>query len=98
MEIEWSFRARTDIQELHAYISKDSPYYARQFVERILGAVDILRSHPQIGRILPEANRENMRELLVNNYRIIYLLKPNQVFIVTVIHGSRDLAKEIFSL
>ena len=37
-----------------------------------------------------------MRELIYQGYRIIYLTRPERVFIVTVIHGSRNLAaKEI---
>jgi plasmid stabilization system protein ParE len=42
MIIEWSYRARTDLQDLHTYISKDSPNYAKQFVERIFVAVEKL--------------------------------------------------------
>jgi plasmid stabilization system protein ParE len=35
-----------------------------------------------------------LRELIYRGYRIIYLTKPDRVFIVTIIHGSRDLAGE----
>ena len=30
MDIEWSLQAQTDLQCLHSYISKNSPFYARQ--------------------------------------------------------------------
>ncbi|MCA9468426.1 MAG: type II toxin-antitoxin system RelE/ParE family toxin [Nitrospira sp.] len=72
MKIEWSNRSRNDLQDLQAYISKDSPYYAKQFLERIFMAVEKLETHPKIGRIVPEANREDVRELLFHNYRIMY--------------------------
>ena len=91
MPVEWSARARTDLKELHAYIAQDSPYYARRFVERIFQSVETLTDHPQIGRKVPEADREDIRELLFQNYRVIYRIKPEYVYIVTVIHGSRDL-------
>lgn len=90
MTIEWSFRAKTDLQDLHTYISKDSPYYAKQFLERIFIAVEKLATHPKMGRTVPEANREDVRELLFYNYRIMYQLQPKHIFIVTDIHGSRD--------
>ncbi|WP_447968576.1 type II toxin-antitoxin system RelE/ParE family toxin [Nitrospira sp. M1] len=64
MDIEWSLQAKTDLQSLHTYISKDSPFYARQFVERILVAVEKLQLHPKIGRMVPEAARENVRECI----------------------------------
>ena len=92
MAIEWSARARTDLRELRTYIAQGSPYYARRFVEKIFKAVESLTEHPQIGRKVPEADREDIRELIFQNYRIIYRIKPEHVYIVTVLHGSRDLA------
>lgn len=93
MDIEWSLQAQTDLQGLYSYISKDSPFYARQFVERIFLAVEKLRLHPKIGRVVPEAHREDVRELLFHNYRIMYVLETKRIYIVTVIHGSRDLSQ-----
>lgn len=92
MAIEWSARARTDLRELRAYIAQDSPHYARQFVEKIFKSVETLAQHPQIGRKVPEADREDIRELIFQNYRIIYRIAPEHIYIVTVLHGSRDLA------
>ena len=91
MAIRWAERARTDVRELRAYIAQDSPYYARQFVARILRAVDKLVDHPKIGRPVPEAEREDVRELLVQPYRIIYVIQSTTIHIVTVVHGARDL-------
>ena len=95
MVVEWSARARTDLRELHTYIAHDSPYYARRFVEKIFKAVEALTDHPQIGRKVPEADREDIRELLFQNYRIIYRIKPEHVYIVTVLHGGRDLSGQV---
>lgn len=91
--IEWSRRARTDIRDLKTYIAKDSPYYARHFTERIIASVEKLKQFPKIGRVVPEAeDRDDVRELVYQGYRIIYLIRPEHIFIVTIIHGSRDLA------
>lgn len=93
MVIEWSRRARTDIRDLKAYIAKDSPYYALRFTERIVASVEKLADFPKIGRLVPEAKgRDDVRELIYQGYRIIYLTQPEWVFIVTIIHGSRNLA------
>ncbi|WP_372720737.1 type II toxin-antitoxin system RelE/ParE family toxin [Immundisolibacter sp.] len=93
MPIRWAERARTDVRDLRSYIAQDSPYYARQFVARILRAVDKLVDHPKIGRLVPEAEREDVRELLVQPYRIIYVVQSTTIHIVTVAHGARDLAR-----
>lgn len=93
MALRWAERARTDVRELRTYIAQDSPYYARQFVARIFRAVDKLVDHPKIGRPVPEAEREDVRELLVQPYRIIYVVQSTTIHIVTVVHGARDLAR-----
>jgi plasmid stabilization system protein ParE len=92
VEIEWSERAVADIRDLNAYIANDSPYYARQFTGRIIGSVERLTEFPKLGRVVPEADgRDDVRELIYRGYRIIYLLQPDRVFVVTVVHGRRDL-------
>jgi plasmid stabilization system protein ParE len=91
MVIEWSARARADIRDLRAYIAKDSPHYARRFIEKIFRAAETLTANPQIGRKVPEADRNDIRELVFRNYRIIYRPTAEKIYIVTVLHGSRNL-------
>jgi plasmid stabilization system protein ParE len=47
-----------------------------------------------MGRPVPEANRDDIRELIHQGYRIIYKLDDalQIAAVVTVIHGSRDLS------
>ncbi|GJL53085.1 MAG: plasmid stabilization protein [Nitrospirales bacterium] len=94
MRVEWSLHARTDLRELKAYIAKDSPFYARRFIERIITAVGKLSQPPHLGRLVPEAQRDDVRELLIQHYRVIYQTKDERLCIVTVVHGSRDLIKQ----
>lgn len=93
MRIEWSQRSRSDLRNLKRYIALDSPLYARQFTERLIASVEKLQDHPHIGRPVPEAEpQDDLRELIYQGYRILYQATTNKVRIVTVIHGSRDLA------
>lgn len=93
MRVRWSDIAEADLDQIYDYIARDVPYYAEQFVDRLIEAVGVLQEHPQIGRRVPEAeNREDVRELIFQSYRVIYLLETEQAHILTVIHGSRDLA------
>lgn len=49
-----------------------------------------------MGRLVPEADRDDVRELIFQGYRIIYRTKPRRVQIITVLHGSRNLTgKEV---
>jgi plasmid stabilization system protein ParE len=44
-----------------------------------------------MGRGVPEIDRHDIREVIVQNYRIIYRLLPDEVEILTVHHGARPL-------
>jgi toxin ParE1/3/4 len=91
VKILWSARSLKDIEEIIDYISKDSPAAARTFATKIIEAVMVLETFPTIGRIVPEYNNPNIREVLYRNYRIVYELSGNTANIVTVFHGSRML-------
>jgi toxin ParE1/3/4 len=69
----------------------DSPHYAQRFVEKLIAAAEPLETFPQLGRIVPEGDGRH-RELLFRSYRIIYRVKGEEILIVTVVHGSRNLA------
>ena len=82
-----------DLEGIRDYISKDSPFYATRFIERIFEHVEKLTSFKEMGRHVPEAiDRSDIRELIFQGYRIIYLVGSDEVKIVTVIHGSKNLA------
>ena len=91
MKILWTDPAIEDLRNLHGYIAKDSEEYANSFVERIILSVDKLANFPRIGRMVPEADQETIRELLYHNYRIIYRINNDLIEILTVVHGRRDL-------
>ena len=92
MKIVWTEPAVEDLRELHAYIARDSEMYASGFVERIILAAERVADHPKAGRVVPENNDENVREILYQHYRIIYRIKSDDIEMLTVIHGARDLA------
>ena len=93
MKIEWSPRAERELTQLRNYIAQDSPFYARQFTERLILAVERLASMPHSGRTVPEAgHQDTIREVIFQGYRIIYRINDKQFLqIVTVLHGTRDL-------
>lgn len=62
---------------------------AAVFADRIIRATDTLARHPALGRIVPERNVKDIREIIVGNYRVIYWLRQDEVQILTVHHGAR---------
>ncbi len=93
MIIEWAEPAELDLGDIYAYIARDVPFYAEQFIDRIIETTNLLIDQPLMGRKVPEVEREDVRELLFQNYRIIYMVKTDYLYIVAVIHGSRDLTR-----
>lgn len=63
--------------------------------ERLIQSVDLLRDHPQAGRMVPELNRSEIRELIRGSYRIVYRIRGEAIEILTVFRASRLLANDI---
>ena len=90
-QVRWSLTAGSDLQDIEDFIARDSVLHAITFVDRVVESAETLLKTPQIGRMVPEFNRPDLRELIFRDYRIVYLLQNNEVFILRVVHGSRDL-------
>ncbi len=75
-----------------AYVARDSPRSAQRLVESILQRTTQLELFPQSGRIVPEFGREDIREVIVGRYRVVYQIRGATVGIITVHHGARRLA------
>lgn len=95
MILFWSSPAIDDLGALRDYISQGSEYYAAEFIQKILQAVQKLERFPELGRIIPEVEDSKAREIIFQNYRVLYRLKPDRIDIAAVIHGRRDIRKKI---
>lgn len=62
-EIIWTETALNDIDSIAEYISLDSVFYAKQFVQKIFLAADKLKKFPEIGKIVPELKTYHYREI-----------------------------------
>lgn len=95
MIIEWTEPAIADLDSIREYIGRDSEYYAARFIGRIIEIVEKLEFFPEMGRRVPEAaEEENVRELLFQNYRIMYLPESQRILILTIIHAARDISQK----
>jgi plasmid stabilization system protein ParE len=94
MKIFWSPLAIDKTSEIAGYIARDKPTVAQDWVDKIFQKVDILKSSPDIGRVVPEIRRKDLRELIFGNYRIIYRVEKENISILTVRHGKQILPTE----
>src|SRR5262249_57915041 len=81
-QVRWSLTAASDLQDIESFIARDSILHAISFVDRIVAATDKLSDSPHLGRVVPEFNRPDLRELILGSYRIVYLLKDDAVMIL----------------
>lgn len=86
----WSGRARADLFEILAYIDASSPFYANAVAARFEARAALIPDHPRQGRRLPEYDGpDELREVFVHRWRMIYRLTDSTVEIVTLVHGAR---------
>ena len=91
-QIRWSPQIANDLEEICNYIGRDSPRYAALFAERVFAVAEMIARFPAAGGIVPEYGREDVRERLIHNYRLIYRLRgTDAIQLVTLIHGARIL-------
>lgn len=88
-EVIWSDRALAHLDAIADYIAQDSPRLAQLFVRRVFDSTDRLSICPRSGRRVPEFNRDELREIFVDRYRIIYRVTERSVEVAAVRHGAR---------
>jgi len=88
-EVRWTSQAADDLEAICLFIARDAPQVAAVFADRVLRATDQLDHFPRLGRIVSEFGMENIREIIVGNYRLIYRIRDEDVQILTVHHGAR---------
>ena len=94
MKIKWSPLAIERVTEIALYIAEDKPMASDKWVVSIFKTVEKLSAFPKSGRIVPEFGRDEIRELMYGNYRIIYQVSSSLIEILTVRHGSQILPED----
>jgi len=87
MKLLWTSRARNDLVEIAGYIADDNPTAAKRWIERIRSQAKKTTEFPQIGRVVPEFGRGDIREIVFKNYRIVYRIHGTGIHVLTVFEG-----------
>ena len=74
-DLRWSLTAEEDLQAIENFIAKDSVLHAVNFIDRLIDAAEQLTPSPKVGRVVPEFNKDDLREILFRAYRIVYQLR-----------------------
>ena len=87
--ILWSQRARRDLLEIGDFIARDKPEAAERWVGGIVDAIERTALFPTSGRIVPEVDRDDVRDVILDNYRVVYVVGNHQIMVVTVFESHR---------
>lgn len=90
MKVHWTDTAVDHLQAIYEYIALSSPEYAQRVVDRLTRRSQQIADFPLSGRMVPEAELGQIREVLEGPYRIIFYIKPDQIDVIAVIHGARQ--------
>jgi toxin ParE1/3/4 len=77
MQIVWSPQSLRDLRAIRNYIAKDSEQYADLTIARIFSAMERLFHFPESGRIVPERDDPEIREIIVGRFRGVNLPASN---------------------
>ncbi len=96
-KVKWTEKASSNLQAIHDYIAKDSKTYAARFIKSLIRATTKLEQMPRCGRIVPELEDYGFREVVYQNYRIVYRLVEGSedVEILAVVHSAREINKVV---
>ena len=91
-QVIWTEPALSDLNEIAEYIALDNLDAASHLVQEVFSTVDRLESHPKSGRRPPELERRSIyREVIVGPCRVFYRIENDNVYILYVMRGEREL-------
>lgn len=87
--------AVADYEDIQRHISEDCPERARRFVEELRSHARLIATHPLSYRVRPDFGRD-MRAVTFRGYLLFYRVVGNDMRLLRVMHGARDLSELTF--
>ncbi|MBL9091823.1 MAG: type II toxin-antitoxin system RelE/ParE family toxin [Planctomycetaceae bacterium] len=88
--IRWTRLVADDLEQAVEYIARDSPAYARAFARKVVDAGQSLAEFSERGAIVEELGDPSVRQLFIGSYRLVYLVAPEMVVLLGLIHARRN--------
>ena len=88
-KLVWTERAEADLVGIGDFISRDDPIAARRWVRELMATARVAARTPFGGRRVPELQRDDVREVFLKQYRIVYRVTERQCEVLTVFEGHK---------
>lgn len=89
MKVIWSPFATDRAVEVARFLFLNNSEGAFNWINRLFEATDDLERFPEMGRMVPEVGRKDIRELIWRGYRIIYQVKTEEVVVHNLRHSRQ---------
>ena len=94
--ITWSLEAVEDLNAIADSCETYSEAYASSVITSIYDSVDRLKNFPRSGRMVPEFEFPQLREVVLPKYRIIYFVSDEgNVEVITIRLTSKPLPPSV---
>jgi len=87
----WTAEALDDIEAIGDYVLGVAPERATALLSGIIDAIRNIPFFPRSGRIVPELQRDDVREVIYRGYHIVYRLADDTAWILLVFHGAQGI-------
>jgi addiction module RelE/StbE family toxin len=87
VKLFWTETAKQDLKAIRRYIASDNSAAAKRWVDRLRTRARNALHAPLAGRKVPEFMRDDIRELIEGNYRIVYQVFEDRLVVLTVFEG-----------
>lgn len=88
--IQWTGPALRELEEALDYIAQDNQKAADLLAQAVIKAVSRLSRFPGSGRMVPEFEDPNLREVVHEPFRMIYEVREGQVEILAVVRTEQQ--------
>lgn len=98
MRVYWTDSARYRLKQIREYLSQEAPTVAQPTIEKLIKRSQFISELPNAGRMVPEYQQDDLREILERPYRIIYRILGDRVDVITVMHYRQLLPGDLDEL
>ena len=96
MKVVITAAAKADLLAIRRYIETDNPSRALSFVEELLDRCLALADTPRSYPLVPRYERYGIRRCVQGDDLIFYRLQPEQIEVIHVLQGARDIEALLF--
>ena len=87
--------ADLDVQGIWLHVADDSVESADRLMVRFTRAFELLARNPELGQ-QQDHLRSGLRRFVVGRYLVFYLRQDEDIVVVRVLHGARDIGQGSF--